>query len=321
VLFRLDRSPFETALRRAEAELGTIRTELLNLEASYRQKQAEIAGAEADVEFYSRDFERYSSLAANNVAAKAQLDRARHDLQTARERQEALRRELDGIAASLGGDPDAPVEQHPRYRVALADVADARRNLDHAEVRAPLPGVVANVESLQPGSWLAAGAPAFSLVSTESLWIEASPKETQLTDVRAGQPVRMTVDTYPGQAWGGRVTSISPASGSEFAVLPAQNTSGNWVKVVQRIPVRIEVEPAAGQPPLRAGMSVEVAIDTGRQRSLASLSGDLLGGLLGGSAYGHDSRGTAATGRDPSGLYAGAAARDGQPTEGGAGLR
>ena len=138
-------------------------------------------------------------------------------------------------------------------------------------------GIVTNVHALQPGQYLAASTAAFSLVSTEHMWIEADPKETELTYVRAGQPVTVTVDTYPGEAWHGTVASVSPASTASFSLLPAQNTSGNWVKVVQRIAMQVNVETPAGKPPLRAGMSVVVDVDTGHARGLPSFLSDLFG--------------------------------------------
>jgi membrane fusion protein (multidrug efflux system) len=157
------------------------------------------------------------------------------------------------------------------YLQAQAQVDEAKRQLGHTEIHAPFSGIVTEVETVQPGMYLAASTAAFGLVSTENVWIEANPKETELTFVQQGNLVEVTVDTYPGRTWKGVVESIAPNSGSEFSVLPAQNTSGNWVKVVQRIPVRIKVERKDGDPELRAGMSVETDIDTGHTRSWRDL--------------------------------------------------
>jgi membrane fusion protein (multidrug efflux system) len=159
----------------------------------------------------------------------------------------------------------------PEYLAAKARVDEAQRQLDHSVIYAPFDGIVTQVDSVQPGMYLAASTAAFGIVSTKSLWIEANPKETELTWVKPGDPVHVTVDTYPGRSWPGVVASIAPNSGSEFSVLPAQNTSGNWVKVVQRIPVRITVERKDGDPELRAGMSVEATIDTGHRRTPSDL--------------------------------------------------
>ena len=175
------------------------------------------------------------------------------------------------IAARLDGDPDAPAERHPNFQAALAARDQARRDLDHAVVKAPVAGVTAQVPSLQPGEYLPAGQPAFALVADDQIWIEANPKETDLTHVVPGQAVEVTVDTYPGHVWHGTVASLSPASQAQFSILPAQNASGNWVKVVQRIPLRVRVETSPGEPALRAGMSAEIEIDTGRERRLGDL--------------------------------------------------
>jgi membrane fusion protein (multidrug efflux system) len=277
VLFRLDPEPFDIAVARAQALLDEVRTELLSMQASYRQKGAEIAAAESRLAYLEREYGRQADLAGRNVAAKAALDEARQARDVQEANLAALRQEQGAIAASLGGDAEASVEDHPRFRAALAALHSAERDRRLAVVRAPIDGIVANVDALQPGTSLEAGEAAFSLVASDDLWVQANPKETQLTHVRPGQPVEITVDTYPGRVWQGHVASLSPASGAEFSVLPAQNTSGNWVKVVQRIPVRIAIEPDPRQPPLRAGMSVEVAIDTGRSRTLGGVLAAALG--------------------------------------------
>jgi membrane fusion protein (multidrug efflux system) len=227
-----------------------------------------------DVEFYTHEQERQRQLLARKAASEVAFEQARRNLESARQKVASLEQQLAGIVANLAGDPDIPVEKHPRYIDAVAQRNEAARQLAHTVVRAPMAGVVTNVPSLQPGQYLTASTPAFSVVSTEHVWIEANPKETELTYVRPGQPATITVDTYPGVEWRGKVESVSPASASSFSLLPAQNTSGNWVKVVQRIPMRIDVETPAGKPPLRAGMSVVIGVDTGHARGLPTfLSG------------------------------------------------
>jgi membrane fusion protein (multidrug efflux system) len=234
--------------------------------------------ARTNVDFYQREYQRQADLAGRQVVSQAQLDKARRDLDTARQQAASLVQQLASIAADLNGDPNIPVEKHPRYLAAEAARDQAARDLAHTVVKAPTAGVVTNVDSLQPGEYLAAASPAFSLVAIDHVWVEANPKETQLTYVRPGQPATVDVDTYPGVEWRGEVASLSPASGSEFALLPAQNTSGNWVKVVQRIPIRIRIKTQPGQPPLRAGMSVEVEIDTGHRRNVLRFLAGLFGG-------------------------------------------
>jgi membrane fusion protein (multidrug efflux system) len=159
----------------------------------------------------------------------------------------------------------------PQYQQAQAQVDEQQRQMNHAVVRAPFGGIVTNVESTQPGMYLTAGTAAFGLVSDEHVWVEANPKETELTWVKPGDRVDVTVDTYPGHVWQGTVESIAPASASEFSVLPAQNSSGNWVKVVQRLPIRVHVDRQPGDPELRAGMSVEAEVDTGHERHFGDL--------------------------------------------------
>jgi membrane fusion protein (multidrug efflux system) len=180
------------------------------------------------------------------------------------------------MLAQLGGNADQPVEKNPFYLQAQSGVDDAQRNLGDSVVKAPFDGVVTNVDALQVGKYLPASQPAFSLVSSTDLWIEAEPKETELTYVRPGQTATISVDTYPGTVWHGTVASISPASSSSFSLLPAQNTTGNWVKVVQRIPMRVTVDDPQGKPPLRGGMSVVVDVETGHARGLPDFITNLL---------------------------------------------
>jgi membrane fusion protein (multidrug efflux system) len=184
---------------------------------------------------------------------------------------EALKVTASVQLARLGGDAEVDVRTMNDYLKAQANVDEAKRELDHTVIYAPFDGIVTQVETVQPGMYLSAATAAFGLVSTDNVWIEANPKETELTYVKRGDPVDVTVDTYPGRVWKAEVESIAPNSGSEFSVLPAQNTSGNWVKVVQRIPVRIKIEHQDGDPALRAGMSVVADIDTGHHRSWRDL--------------------------------------------------
>jgi membrane fusion protein, multidrug efflux system len=277
VLFKLDDLPFRLALQRAEAQLGNTRNDLLALQTSYRNMQAQIEQAKTDIDYYNVNFKRQQGLAALNSASQVSLDDARHNFQVAQQKLASLNQQLAGIAANLNGNPDAPIEEHPRYKDALAARDEAARQLAHTTVRAPFAGIVTNVPALQPGQYLAAAATAFNIVSTDHVWVQASPKETELTYVRAGQRATVEVDTYPGVQWTGTVESISPASASSFSLLPAENASGNWVKVVQRIPMRVRVDNAQDKPPLRVGMSVELAVDTGHARGfphfLTGLSG------------------------------------------------
>jgi membrane fusion protein, multidrug efflux system len=277
VLFKLDDLQFRLALDRAEAQIGNTRNDLLALQTSYRNMQTQVEQAKTDVDFNTVNFKRQQQLLSNNFTPQATFDTSRNTLQGSQQKLASLNAQLAGIAANLNGNPDAPIEDHPRYKDALAARDEAARQLAHTVVRAPFAGVVTNVPSLQPGQYLAAAAVAFNIVSTDHVWVQASPKETELTYVKPRQKVTVDVDTYPGEQWTGTVDSISPASASSFSLLPAENTSGNWVKVVQRIPMRILVNNAPGKPPLRVGMSVEVNVDTGHARGFPSFITGLFG--------------------------------------------
>jgi membrane fusion protein, multidrug efflux system len=277
VLFRLDPAVYSIALAGAKAQLGVVRNQILNLEASYKQSLAEITQAEADIPFFEKTLQRQQDLTASAATSRATYDQAKHDLDAAQQKVDVAKAEASATLAQLGGNADQPVEQNPSYLQAQSAVDNAQRNLDRTIVRAPFDGIVTNVSSLQVGAYLQASQAGFSLVSTTHMWIAASPKETELTYVREGQPVAISVDTYPGVGWKGTVASISPASGSSFSLLPAQNTTGNWVKVVQRIPMLVSIDDMAGKPPLRVGMSVTVGVDTGHARGLPTFAEDLLG--------------------------------------------
>ena len=268
VMFRLRPDSFQVALDGANAQLGTVRNQVLTLQASYQQSLAQIVQAKSDLPFYETGFKRQQDLIANGAASKASFDTAEHDLTAARQRLVVAQAQAASMLAQLGGDVNQSVEQNPFYLQAKSLVDNAQRDLNDTVVRAPFDGVVTNVDALQVGSYLPASQQAFMLVSNQNLWIDANPKETELTWVRPGQTATVTVDTYPGFEWKATVQSINPASGSSFSLLPAQNTSGNWVKVVQRIPMRVEIAASPDKPPLRVGMSVQVEIETGHARGV-----------------------------------------------------
>ena len=269
VLYRLDAAPFEVAVARAEAKLAQVRTDLAALKASYREKQAEIELAKTRQTFALRDQQRQADLVARNFISASKFDDAKLNADLAGQQMAAQEQDLRRLAASLGGSPAVPVEQHPAYRAAQAELAQARLDLARVEVRAPVAGTVSKPPKV--GQYLAVGGTALALLSGGPVWIEANFTETDLTHVQPGQTVAVQVDTYPDQVWHGRVESLSPATGAEFSVIPAQNATGNWVKIAQRVPVRIAIEPAQGAPELRAGLSAMVEIDTGYRRSLLGL--------------------------------------------------
>lgn len=272
LLYRLDDETYRNAQANAEAQLATARNDIEALRATYRQRQQDIRQAEVDVAYYKREFDRQNDLARSNVASKAALDAARRNLDMSQQKLGSLQQEAAGVLANLSGNANIAVEDHPRYQAAKAQLDQARRDLSHTRVLAPVDGVVTNVDQIQLGEYLQAASPAFSLVAGHA-WVEANPKETDLTHVLPGQAVSVTVDTYPGYTWHGKVEGISPATGAQFAILPPQNASGNWVKVVQRIPLRVAIDAEPNMPPLRAGMSALVEIDTGRHHNLFGLIG------------------------------------------------
>lgn len=268
VLCKLRPDTYQIALDGAKAQLGMVRDQIQTLKANYRLAQAQILQAEADLPFLQTTFKRQTDMIASGATTRVAFDQAQRDLQSALHRITVAKAQASTVLAQLGGDPDLPTEKNPGYLQALATVNRAQRDLDDTVIRAPFDGVVTNVDTLQVGSYLQASQQAFSLVSTTRMWVAASPKETEMTWVRVGQHATVSIDTYPEAEWSGVVESISPASASSFSVLPAQNTTGNWVKVVQRIPIRVRLTNAGEGPPLRVGMSAVVDIDTGRSRGV-----------------------------------------------------
>jgi membrane fusion protein (multidrug efflux system) len=269
VLYRLDDLALRYALNRAEAQVGTVRDSLNALKMHYQDMKSQIQQAQDDIDYYTTEFNRQRGLLEGHVASQSAFEAAGRNRQNAQHKLASLNHQLAGIAANLDGDPAGPVEKNPRYLEAVAQRDEAARQLAHTVVKAPFSGIVTNVPSIAPGKYLQASATAFYLVSTDHVWVVANPKETELTNVRSAQPATVAVDTYPDRQWKGAVESISPAAAQEFSLLPAQNTSGNWVKVVQRIPMRVRVDTSdKNMPPLRAGMSAEVEVNTGKTRGL-----------------------------------------------------
>jgi membrane fusion protein (multidrug efflux system) len=271
VLFRLDDRQFRIAVVVAESNLEQVRLQLVALQRDYERMQRDISTKQATVSMDQARFDRANGLIGRGDISRQTFDDARFQLLADQQASESAKVAAEVALARLGGDIHAAVTTLPAYRQADAQLDEAKRQLEHTVVRAPMAGVVTGVSALQPGVYLAASTAAFGLVSTENVWVEANPKETELTWVRPGDKVSVTVDTYPGHVWSGTVESIAPSSGSEFSILPAQNSSGNWVKVVQRIPLRVRIENPQSDLPLRSGMSVETEIDTGHVRSWGEL--------------------------------------------------
>ncbi|CAN5920434.1 HlyD family secretion protein [soil metagenome] len=273
LLFKLDDQSYRLSLTKIEAEIETTRADIRGLRAQWRTKREEIKAAMSQATFAQADFDRQSGLADKKFVSTQKLEEARLGLDVARQRISAAQEDLQRIEAALAGDPKIRADDHPRVRQMMAARDEALLQLRRTTIDSPLDGIVS--KRPVPGSYATAGVPVMVVVADTDLWIEANFKETELTLVRPGQQAIVKVDTYPDSHCTGEVTSIAQATGAEFAVLPPQNASGNWVKVVQRIPVRVSVTCREGDPPLRVGMSTSVEIDSGHSRSIGSLLGGL----------------------------------------------
>jgi membrane fusion protein (multidrug efflux system) len=260
VLFEIDDDPYRVGVERAESQLEAVASFINGLQASYQQGLEELALAHTNIAFAERELAREQSLAERGLGSEIDLDEARHELDIARQRVPIIEQGLAQLRAQLGGALSLDVESHAAYRTVRSMLDSARLDLERTVVRAPFSGAASRAPTV--GTYVTQGVPVMSLVSDRDIWIDANFKETQLTHVEVGQSVGVRIDTYPEREWRGTVESISQATGAEFSVIPAQNASGNWVKVAQRIPVRIALEVAGDDPPLRAGMSAIVEIDT-----------------------------------------------------------
>jgi membrane fusion protein (multidrug efflux system) len=284
ILYRLDPRQFQIALDNAKANLSQVALTIDSMKQDYRRMLSDVAAQQAQVDLDQATYARYTTLVRTEAVSKANYDQAHFTLELDKNKLESLRQQAQVQLARLAGNADIPVTEHPQYLQAKAQVDEAQRQLDHTQVNAPFAGIVTNVPSIAPGKYLQASMTAFYLVATDHVWVYSNPKETELTYVQPGQPVTVRVDTYPDAEWHGTIESISPAAAQEFSLLPAQNTSGNWVKVVQRIPMRVRLDMSEkNEPTLRAGMSVEVDVDTGHKRGLPQFLTARLGSARGGS--------------------------------------
>jgi membrane fusion protein (multidrug efflux system) len=272
VLLRLDPEPYRLALAKADAEVDNARAAVEQLKVSLRETRAEFREAENRLSYHEAQAKRQRDLSGRGVSAAARVEQADSDEQQARDRVAMLQQRIARVEAALGGDADRPTDRYAAVREKLALRDRAAFDLAHTEIKAPRAGVILNMR-LQLGEQVKAQTPLFSLVADRRPWLEANFKETDLTYVTVGQRATVVLDMYPEITWEAEVESISPATGAEFSILPPQNASGNWVKVVQRLPVKLRLVERPGEPPLRAGMTAYVSIDTKRARSLAKIFG------------------------------------------------
>ena len=276
VLLQLDSSPLEITLSRARAQMAVIRTELESLRADYGETVVQAQLAEDKVRYLDRRYKRQRKLLKQGLSSEEKHDEAMHDLQVARREVKIIEQRVQRVLAQLAGKKLLPVDQHPRYLAAQTTYDQAAVELKATTIRAPASGVVSNMK-LQVGEFAQAGKPIFTLIENQPIWIEANLKETQLTHILPGQQATIVADAYPDKIWESVISSIAPATGAEFSILAPQNASGNWVKVVQRIPINLAITTQVGDPQLRAGMTVLVRIDTRRKRELSGQMRAVLG--------------------------------------------
>jgi len=287
ILFKVDQRPFQIAVEEAKAELAAVRLQIEAMKATYQEKKADAAANEATLMYQQRDLERQQRLLTTGAASQAQYDQSNHAYKIAREQLASKEQDVASTLASLGGDPDIPIALHPMVQHAQAALDRAELNLSYTVVRAPEDGIVTKVDQLQPGDWVqgvdtgAAPTSLFYLVSTKRVWVTANFKETELTHMRSGQPATVEIDTYPDHVFAARVQSLSPGTGLTFSLLPAENATGNWVKVVQRLPVRLSIDQFDPDRPLAAGMSATVDVDTGYRRPWLDRVNNILAWLTG----------------------------------------
>ncbi len=272
-LLEIDPAPFQLSLQEARSKLDTVRVDFNTLRSNHRAMARLIELGEKSVELKQKDVERKTTLVTKQTGAQADVDSAMTALVAAQNQLETLKQQQAAILNQLKGDPELPIEQYAPYAQAKAALDQAQRDLDHTTLPAPIPGTATQVDAIQLGRYVEAGTPVFSVVDDAKPWVDANPKETDVTYLRVGQSATVDVDAFPDHTFRGTVTSVSPGTGAQFAILPPQNASGNWVKVVQRLPLRVTLDPDPQLANLRAGMSATVSIDTKRRRSLAGLLG------------------------------------------------
>jgi membrane fusion protein, multidrug efflux system len=272
-LFVIDPAPFQFALQQAQSKLEAVRTDFANLKSNLKSLTTLVDLAQKNVDLKQHDVDRKKTLLASRAVSQADVDTSLVAVVTAQLQLQLGAQQQATTLNQLLGNPDLPIEQFPAYLQAKAAFDQVQRDLEHTVLKAPIAGTATQVDNIQLGRFVAAGTPVFSIIDDAAPWVDANPKETDITYLRPGQHVTIDVDAFPDHSLHGTVASVSPGTGAQFSILPPQNAIGNWVKVVQRVPVRIVFDEGQNLSLLRAGMSVNVDIDTGRRRTLASLFG------------------------------------------------
>jgi membrane fusion protein, multidrug efflux system len=267
VLFRIGAESFEAAVAEAEAQLAAARTDVGSMQADYEEAVAELRATQARHAYAQSEAARQGALVKEGISSRAQHDSAVMEARTARDAIGAAQAKAESLRASLSGNVGGPADLQPGVRKAASQLAKVRIALNDTVVRAPQDGIVTRVNQLQVGNYVQPGRPVFMLSGTK-FWVQANFKENQLRYMRAGQPATVEIDAFPDHELKGHVESFSPGTGNTFSILPAENATGNWVKVVQRLPVQIAVDEIPADIPLHAGLSVEGTVDTGHKRHL-----------------------------------------------------
>jgi membrane fusion protein (multidrug efflux system) len=265
VLFRIKPDDFEAAAGEAEAQLASARTEVGSIRADYQEALSQVEGAVSRSVFAKSEEARQKALLGEGISSRSQYDQAVADARTAHNAVLAARAKADSLKARLSNRIDAPAENQPMVRRAASSLAKAQIALDDTVVRASQDGIVTRVHQLQVGNYVTAGKPVLVLSGTR-YWVQANFKEDQLRYMRVGQPAKVTIDAFPDYELKGHVASFSPGTGSSFSIMPAENATGNWVKVVQRVPIEIAIDDVPTGLPLSAGLSADVKVDTGHSR-------------------------------------------------------
>lgn len=265
-LFTLDAEPYRLALDQAKAKLDAARSDYDKLKTNLKSLNMLADLAQKNVELKQRDVDRKTVLVNSQAGSRADVDTAAAAMVTAQLQAQFTTQQRDSTLNQLLDNPDLPLEKFPEYAQAKAALDDAQRNLDHTTIRAPMSGTATQVDNIQLGRFVPAGTPVLSVVDDQVPWVDANPKETDITYLRVGQKATLDIDSFPDHTFKGTVVAVSPGTGAQFSILPPQNATGNWVKVVQRVPVRIAFDKDEDTHLLRSGMSANVEIDTGHSR-------------------------------------------------------
>ncbi len=275
LLFELDERSYQTDIRKSEAKLMSIELRIKSLRSQHAQAVSRISDAQQNVVYRRKSFARQKDLFTKKLVSAANLDEAQNQLDQALQELQVIQEQAEQAIVELGGGVNLSAQKHPMYLEAAAELEEKKLLHTYTKIVSPAAGIVSRM-TLKSGEWVEQGRPVFNIVGNKNLHIEANLKETQLTSVSIGQSVEIKVDAYPNRLLSGRVTHISAATGSEFTVLPAQNATGNWIKVVQRIPVIISLPEPTDEIVLRAGMTVRVSIDTGKETPILGQIRNLL---------------------------------------------